>query len=128
MRHAVADVLADGSREERWLLHHCRDLPTQPCRIEFAYVTVSDEHTSFFRIVEPQDQIEQRRFSRSGLADDGDDLSGVDLEVDASQRFDLGTRRVPKSHALEAQRAVESVRPAAAFERNGRLTGEQIED
>ena len=54
-----------------------------------------DEHFAAGWRIQPAEQMQQRAFSRAGGADDGDALSGVDIEVDAHQ-----DRNVERSGAI----------------------------
>ena len=53
------------------------------------------------RVVEAGDELDERRLAGAGGADEGDDLAGGDVEVDAAQRLEARAR-VGERDALEA--------------------------
>ena len=58
------------------------------------------------RVVEPGDELGQRGLPRAGRADQGDALTGGDLEVDVVQH-ELAARPVAERHVRDRQRAVD---------------------
>jgi hypothetical protein len=45
--------------------------------------------TAAIRIIEPREEVQQRRLARPGRADHPDDLTGGDLDRDIARRRDL---------------------------------------
>ena len=82
------------------LLRHDRDRTAQVGHRHVARVDPADEHLPSGRVVEAGQQVEQRRLSRPGRAADGDDLAGLDGQIDPAQ--DVGLRSVREVDVLEA--------------------------
>ena len=57
--------------------------------------------------LEAEDEREDGGFPRTGGADEGDALAGLDLEVDVIEHLDVGPRRVAEVDAFEGERALE---------------------
>src|SRR5262249_56525062 len=84
------------------------------------HVAPADDDAAFVRIVEAQQQVQQRRLPGAGLSDDRDDFARRDLQVDTLDRFDSWTRRISEPDTLEGDRSVEGRRTLPAFDRNPR--------
>jgi hypothetical protein len=100
---AEEDVLADRERlHERELLVDDRDAPPagRLRRAEGSVLAV-EEHPALVGDDRSRDHLHQRRLPRAVLPEQGVDLAGVDLEVDAGEGLDAGIRL---ADALEAQK------------------------
>ena len=58
--------------------------PRRSAEVELADVDAVDRDPAALHVVEPQQQVDQRRLARAGGADDADALAGADLEADTS--------------------------------------------
>ena len=81
-RVAEADVVGDRAREQVHVLQHQAEQPAHVGEIELADVDAVDRDPAARHVVEPQQQVDQRRLARAGGADDADALAGADLEAD----------------------------------------------
>jgi hypothetical protein len=85
--HAECDVAAHRHRRvERVALEHHRDVAV--LRRHAGHVASGDLHVSGRRRFQPGDSVQQRRLSASRRADQNDELTLVDREVDALQHVD----------------------------------------
>src|SRR4051794_3777979 len=60
-------------------------------------------HTAAVHVVEPHQQVDERRLAGAGLADDRDRLTGLHLERQVLDQRDV--LLVPESHGIELHRA-----------------------
>ena len=92
-----AGVAGDGAPGEqgRRLRHEPDTLGEAGC-VRAAAVDLDDAGA---RLVEPADEPQQRRLAAAGGAEDGDDLSGCDVEVDQPQRFEATEELGDPAHA-----------------------------
>ena len=60
---AKADVLADGAREQRGLLHHDADLPAQRPQGDVADVKAFDHDLAAADVIEARDEVGDRRLA-----------------------------------------------------------------
>src|SRR5664279_1908834 len=65
------DVFANGVTEQESLLRNEADMPAKKINRKLPNRAPVDEHTSWFRIVDTGDQVDERRLAGSGGADDG---------------------------------------------------------
>ena len=86
IRIAVADVFINRVVEQQRLLSHHADLASQIAEPHVANVDSVNQHRSRVRVVEPWQQIDQRRFAAAVLADDHYDFSRCNLQRDVRQR------------------------------------------
>ena len=82
---AVANVVGDGATYEQRLLEHQPDVSPQRMLAHGADVATVDRDPARRRVVEPHQEIDERRLARAGRSDDRDDLSGLDREADVLQ-------------------------------------------
>ena len=85
LRPAEADVLGDGGAEEERVLVDDADVPAQVGQLQVADVLAVDEHGAAAGVVEPRHEVGERRLAAAGVADEGDGVTGRDLEAHASQ-------------------------------------------
>src|SRR5690606_40736156 len=88
------DVLLRGLRRQQVvaLEHEAERLapqPREPVGVERLDIPAGEQVRAARRPVEAPEDIHQRRLTGARLADDRDELPGVDLEVDVAQRTDL---------------------------------------
>ena len=100
---APAEIVADRSLEQDCLLRHDADPAGEdPVGIS-GNRTAVDLHRSLRRVVEPRDQIRQRRLAAARAADDADGLTPPDREVKVRNRLAPGTR-VGEGDVMERHR------------------------
>ena len=58
-------------------------------KFKFAVIVPSDRDFSFRRFVEAREEIDERRFSAAGRADERDDFAGLDRQADVFQALSL---------------------------------------
>ena len=75
------DVRAYRIVEQHHFLTDERDLLAQAPQLVLAHIVTIDEHAPVVRVVEPRQQIDQRRLAAAGLADDRQHLAGRDLRL-----------------------------------------------
>ena len=76
---AVGDVLADAAGEEPGVLqHHAEHAPQRPA-LQRADIHPVDADRAVPDVVEPQQQIDQRRLARARRTYDGDRLTGLNI-------------------------------------------------
>ena len=85
VRRPVGDVGGDRVVEEHGLLRHDADLRAQRRQRHVADVHAVDENRPARDVVEPRQQVDQRRLAGAAAADDGDHLAGLDVERHAAQ-------------------------------------------
>jgi glycosyltransferase involved in cell wall biosynthesis len=88
----VADVLADRAVEQEWLLRDDRDWSSSEARRAVAQVDAVDGDPPIGRIVEAQQQIDERRLARAGAPDDRHDLARARLEARRREHRARGRR------------------------------------
>ena len=96
-------------------------------RVSVGDVLAVEQDAPAVELVEPHDEVHERRLARAGRPDDRDRLTGFDPERQVADQRPLG--RVGERHVLEHDRAV-------AVDRGGRVGGvvlllvgvEQLED
>ena len=91
---AEADVVAHAHGEDRGVLRHQRDVTAKLGRIGIGQPHAVERHGARLRIVEPQDQVEDRALARAGGADDRDLLARLDVERHAVEHVGLRPRRI----------------------------------
>ena len=100
-----ADVLRHARGEYDRILGHEPDRAAKIVRIAMADVGTVQQDAARERVVEAQDQREQRGFSRARWPDQRDPLPRADGKRDRPERGDLGTRGISEDHAVEANTA-----------------------
>ena len=79
-------------------------LPAQTRRgivVETRHGMAADDHIAAVRLIEPGDQIEQRRFADTGVAHDRDELAGLECEVEICEHDAACAVSLAKPAALE---------------------------
>ena len=101
---AVGDVVADRAGEQERLLRHDRRAAggtrSGRCR---AGRCRRPAHRAARRVVEAGDELHDRRLPRARLADEGDGLAGLDVEVDAGECLAAPAPGSAKMHVVEAR-------------------------
>ena len=77
-----AQVLKHRPREERILLQHDGHLIAQRSQVVLLDIAPTDEHLALPHVVEPRDEVDERRLARARTADDADGLAAADAERD----------------------------------------------
>ena len=126
---AEADIVAYGSREHHAVLRHQRDARAQLRRIEIGKANAVERDAAGGRIVEAQQQMEDRALAGAGRSDDGDLLALADMKRYAVEGGDIGPCRIGEPHVLENHLAARRRRQRKRLRRrNDRgLDGENFE-
>ena len=111
LRYAEGDVFADGVAEEECLLRDEADVPAQRVEREFADGVAVDEDGAGLGVVDPRDQIDERRFAGAGGADDGQAGAGGNAQVDV---FEDGGAVIGEVEIAEFDFALELVESRAS--------------
>ena len=106
VRIAPAQVLKDRSREQHIFLKNDRYFLPQGIQVIAADILPADVNRAARHIVEPGDQVDQRRLGRTGAADDADRLAGTDVQTDIVQDRLLRCLVVGEHHVIETDRSV----------------------
>ena len=77
-----ADIFIDTSCKQDIFLKHHGHLVTQCFQVVFSYVDTADFHTSSGHVIQTRDQLHQCGFGASGTADDTDDLTALNMQID----------------------------------------------
>src|SRR5919205_505517 len=106
-----AQVVADRRVEQVRLLRDEADRPGQGAEGEVAHVDPVDRHAPGGRVVQPGDEIAERRLARAGLPHHRHARAGRDREVDAVERRRpvrvVAERDVLEAHVAAHRRRVE---------------------
>ena len=103
VRSPVPDVVGHARVEDEGILFDDTDVAAHVLEREFPHVLPVEEHTALFGVEETREEIGQRRLTASARADDRDDLTGGDLQVDAIE--DLSTAAETEADTLEGESA-----------------------
>jgi hypothetical protein len=82
---AVGDVIRDRTGEQDRLLQHHRDLLAQAAGLDPADVSPVDPDRPVRHVVEPEQQVHQRRLAAAAVADDPDQLARLNGEGDVGE-------------------------------------------
>ena len=82
---AEADVVGDRAREQMHVLEHEAEHAAQLREIELADVDAVNRDPPSLNVVEPKQQIDQRRLAGAGRADDAHAFTGSNFEADVSE-------------------------------------------
>src|SRR5215211_1609040 len=96
----VGDVLTNGAVEDERLLQQYSDVLTQRVEAQLAKVVAVESDNASIWIIEAQEQLRERRFSRTARADERENLAGPDLEGEIQERRALSTR-INKANRVE---------------------------
>ncbi len=128
---AQADVRFQGAGEQERILQHDAELLAQLVHVVAANVHAIEQNLSALNFVEAQQELNERGLSRAGVADDGQGLSGRDVEGNVAQhpvfilrdlrrrdrqttRCEIRCRRADSKGQAELPRAARAAaRPAA---------------
>ncbi len=99
VRAADRDVLRDRSGEQERLLRHHHHAPAQLGGVQVAQVRAVQQDPALGRVVEPGQQLGQRRLARARGADDRHRPARRDVQVEGGQH--LAARPVGEPHAVE---------------------------
>ncbi len=102
----------DASGEHRDILRHQRDAPAQRRGSASPTRTPSNETDTRRRVVEAQQQVEDRALAGAGGADDRDLLARPHRERHAVEHHGLGPRRIGEAHGLERDLAARAATAA----------------
>ena len=80
----VPDVLSQSDRKQQALLADDADLTADRLQTHLPQVHAIDQNTALPHIVEARDQVDQRGLAGARRPDNGDDLAGLDLQVQMS--------------------------------------------
>ena len=120
---AEADVVAHAHAEDRGVLRHQRDVAAQLRRIGVGQPHAVERHRAGLRIVEAQDQVEDRALAGAGGADDGDLLAGLDAKRHAVEHVGLRPRRIGEAHRVERDLGARPLRQRHADARARWISG-----
>ena len=99
VRTRVRDVLPDRALEQPGVLQHHADPRPQVVPRHVGDVDAVQGDPAGVQLVEPHDEVHQRRLARPGRTDDGDGLARLDAQVEALDERLVG--RVGERHVLE---------------------------
>ena len=85
VRLAVGDVVGHRVVEQQGFLRHQAEPRAQVAEPHVADVDAVDRDAAGQRVVEPRQQLQQRRLAAAVGADDGDRFAGADFQVDVAQ-------------------------------------------
>ena len=85
--------------EEPGVLQHHADAGAQVVAREVADVDAVERDAAGVQLVEPHDEVDERRLARAGRPDDGHGLTGADREVEVLDERLVG--HVGEGHVLE---------------------------
>ena len=90
VRAAVGDVVPDGGRAQPGVLEdHAVALPERLAG-KMTDIMAVDRDRTLPDVVEPHQQVNERRLAAAGRADNRDPLAGMDREVQAFNQRDVG--------------------------------------
>ena len=92
------------------VLQHEAEQPPQLVEIQLADVDAVDQDPSAADVVEPQQQVDERRLARPGRADDADALARLDDERDVAQHVRARRRRRTRRGRTRCGRAASASR------------------
>ena len=100
-----ADVVRDRSGEQLSLLEDESYLMAERFQVVIFDVLAVHKHLSAVGVIEARDKVDERGFSRTGRADDRDDLAFLYVEADIVQHRASGGVRVTEIDVPELDRA-----------------------
>src|SRR3989449_10440861 len=102
----VADILPDRSVEEEVLLRDDAEKPAVSVLSKRSNVAAVERDPPSHRVVEPEDEVSERRLAGAAWTDERDDLTSLDLEIHAIQRR---LASVIESHVAQGDAVPEGV-------------------
>ena len=126
---SVAHVVDDARREDDGILRDDGHAPAQFARIGLTRVHAVDANAPRRRIVEAQQQLENRGLARARRAHESHHLAGLDAKREAIEGGSVGTRRIVERHVLERDAALRGHghRDGTFGRANARLGRQQFE-
>ena len=97
---AETDITFNRAAEQECLLRDHAEARPQVLAIQLAYVEAVDEDRALGGVVEPRDQVDERRRAAAGGADDRHRLARLGDERNVAQHGILGAR-IAELHAAE---------------------------
>lgn len=85
VRVAEADVLADGSGKEEWVLQDDCEVTAEGDEVVLAQIDAVDQDGASSHVVETHHETGESGFACAGVANDGDGFTGLDGEGDIFQ-------------------------------------------
>ena len=86
IRHAVGNIALHRIGKQEDILHDHADAAAQFLQVVIAHIDIIDQDGAESRVIEPDDQVDQRGLARAGQADDADGLAGLSDQADIGQR------------------------------------------
>ncbi len=126
IRPAVGDVLGDRPREQEHVLRDIAHRAAQRVPVEVAHVPAVEQHLARPRVVEPQDEPQQRGLARPGGAHDRMRLPGGDDQVHPAQ--DVGALAVAGTHPDHLDAAAHRLRQGLVPRGDGQRRLDEGED
>src|SRR5882757_6457885 len=82
---AETDIRFDGAGEKKWILQNDSELTAEILQIDQANVLAVEEDLAPLNVVKAEQQGNQSGFSRAGVSDDGEGLTGFNAEGDIAE-------------------------------------------
>src|SRR5690606_15903198 len=101
---AIGDVLRDGPEEQERFLQDESDMPPIISDAQIPNVGSVQPDRPGNRVLETQDQVDERAFSGPAVTHEPDHLSWLDFEVDVMEN---GPIAIAKAHPIELDATVE---------------------
>ena len=101
---AVRDVVEHGIVEQHRLLSDDADLFPQATQIRLAQVDSVDQHKPVIGVVKSRQQPEECRLPASVRPDERNRLTGLDVQADRGERWQLGTGRIRERDVAKLDR------------------------
>ena len=92
VRHAERDVVAERVGKQERLLRHEADGAAQLGQRDVAHISSVDEHRAARRVVQPRQQVHERRLAGPRAADDRHRLARLHREGDVAQHLAVAVR------------------------------------
>ena len=102
---AECDVFADGAGEDDDVLGDEGGAGSEAVEGEVADVAAVDADGALGGVVEAADEVDDGGFTGAGVADEGEHLAGLEVEVDAAQDV-VGLAGVSEAYAFEGDAAL----------------------
>ena len=99
-RIGESNVLAHRSAEQERVLGNDSDLSAQRIELNLGDVVAIDQNPAFTRLIKPRQQLHQGALAAAALANDSNERSGLDLQVDVLEHLWL-TRSETEGETLK---------------------------
>ncbi len=120
---ADGDVLAGGQVVAHEVLEDDADVAAQRGEVVIAQVAAVEQDPALVRVVEPRQELDQRRLAGAVLADQRQHLAGPQLEGEVAHRPALGPR-VAEADVFEDEALADRLREGQRIGRRGDLRRE----